>query len=504
MKRRAAKKSAQRALVIGVSKYSPPISQLPAVANDVKEMAKALSSRSGAFSRDDVKVLTDRKAKKSEIVDGLKAALACARVNETVFVYLAGHGTVVDGDYYFLPFDFNADDVEGSCVPLKTIKALFDKSKSKRVFLWLDFCHSGGVLARSATDADRLASIRRTLQVKQGQGKIIVAACTSAQSSYESATLGHGLFTDALLRGLKGEAKSAQGEVTASSLYDFIDHQIVRPDQQPVFFGEMSGRIVLMHFSQRQTKATAKKSTATPVRKKKPARTVKGTWIMLGENFHLADRVRNQADGTITVELTPQSGEEESQIAALRPAQFSQHRQLPFAVNNDACDTQVQDVVTEHAGAKQSWSLTLKQVERQHNQMMEVSYNGISPDEIATRRAGRVLINDPPPTKSRRGFDNDAFIEHAISDPLGRQQSMSCVVQEVYQLLNGASSWKDKARLRAVYLLKMSQTVEHVVELKLGAVRNERVKVTFKGQRPSRYSNEEPATIQIEGVCVLS
>ena len=49
----------------------------------------------------------------------------------------------------------------------------------------------------------------------------------------------------------------------------------------------------------------------------------------------------------------------------------------------------------------------------------------------------------------------------------------------------------------------MSHTVEHILELKLGAVRSQKVKVAFVGRRPSRYSNEEPLSIEIEGVCSL-
>ncbi len=95
--------------------------------------------------------------------------------------------------------------------------------------------------------------IRRSIGVVSGHGKVLVAACTSTQMSYESSAIGHGLFTHALLRGLQGEAKSAQGEVTAHSLYEFIDHQVANPRQQPVFFGETTGRIVLAHYPDHAT-----------------------------------------------------------------------------------------------------------------------------------------------------------------------------------------------------------------------------------------------------------
>ena len=80
----------------------------------------------------------------------------------------------------------------------------------------------------------------------QGQGKLIIAASTPEQKAYESAAIGHGLFTEALLRGLKGEAAN-KGEVTVNSLYDYIDKQMGSDRQRPMMFGQMTGRVVLMH-----------------------------------------------------------------------------------------------------------------------------------------------------------------------------------------------------------------------------------------------------------------
>jgi hypothetical protein len=56
------------------------------------------------------------------------------------------------------------------------------------------------------------------------------------------------LFTDALLRGLRGGA-AKDGEVTANSLYDFIDRQMGSDRQRPMMFGQMTGRVVLMHYA---------------------------------------------------------------------------------------------------------------------------------------------------------------------------------------------------------------------------------------------------------------
>ena len=76
-----------------------------------------------------------------------------------MFAYLAGHGAVVEGEYYFVAHDTNAGQSPSTGVPLKKIKEAFDASPSQRAFLWLDFCHSGGIIPR---DLRRTRTTRRS------------------------------------------------------------------------------------------------------------------------------------------------------------------------------------------------------------------------------------------------------------------------------------------------------------------------------------------------------
>jgi len=137
--------SGQRALVIGVSAYPDPAKRLPAVAADVREMARILSSKHGVFKPAGVSVLSDRQASRDSVLSALKSVFKGAGPDETVFVYLAGHGMVIGGRVYYVAYDTTGVD---SAVPLAEIKTLFDQTKSRRVFLWLDCCHAGGILAR--------------------------------------------------------------------------------------------------------------------------------------------------------------------------------------------------------------------------------------------------------------------------------------------------------------------------------------------------------------------
>jgi len=239
----------ERALVIGISDYPPPIRKLPAVANDVREMAKLLSSDQGQFPAQNVRSLADGEATQKAILDVIEGTLSGAQADDAVFVYLAGHGEIAAGEYYFIAHDTTAQGITINGVPLKRLKAAFDSSPSQRAFMWLDFCHSGGIIPRDfRTEPDDREVISRALEVVQGQGKLIVAACAPSQSAWESAAVGHGLFTDALLRGLKGEAAN-KGEVTINSLFDYIDKQMGSNRQRPMMFGQMTGRVVLMHLA---------------------------------------------------------------------------------------------------------------------------------------------------------------------------------------------------------------------------------------------------------------
>jgi uncharacterized caspase-like protein len=492
----------QRALVVGVSDYPNPKVRLPAVAADVREMAKVLSSKHGVFPAKGVTVLADRQATRDRVLAALRSAFGGSAV-ETVFVYLAGHGVKIGGRYYYVAYDTTD---EATAVPLTEIKALFDGTKSRRAFLWLDICHSGGILARGGGPGD-MNDIRRAIGVVSGHGKVIVAACTSAQSSYESSTLGHGLFTHALLRGLRGEAKSAHGEVTAHSLYEFIDHQVANPRQQPVFFGETTGRIVLAHYPERAAPA---KKTAVPKPAKAKAKGVSkraGTWVMLGDNCFLADSVRHGSDNKLEVKATTTSGTEAAVFAGLRPSRYGGSSSLPFAANNEAHVVRVQNVESESVGERQVWTLSLVAEDSGFGSGTEMTYRvgdkTYTSDDIARLQARRILLNDPPPrTGPSQGFGSEDSILSWIEGS-GRYPVRECIVRSVYSSHGADPNWKNFARLKAVFLLKAAGVVEHVLDLAIGPVRAGRVAVKFRGQRKAHHSGSAAAIIEVNGPCPL-
>lgn len=248
-----------------------------------------------------------------------------------------------------------------------------------------------------------------------------------------------------------------------------------------------------------------KRSISSSEGKSKKTSSVKrtGSWIMLGERFFLAESVRHQSEGKVEVVLSPTNGEEEADLASFRPTQFNNRRRFPFAVNNDAHLVQVDQVTTETKLNRQQWTLSLTAIPPERsNANFEMTVNGVSPEEIARRRAGRILLNDPPPA-DRRGHSTDSIIEANI-EGYGDYVVKECVVASVFRSHGQSSDWKDFARLKSVFLLKMTGTVEHVLVLSIGTLRNNKVAIEFQGRRAKKYSNVSPATIEISGSCSLN
>jgi hypothetical protein len=245
------------------------------------------------------------------------------------------------------------------------------------------------------------------------------------------------------------------------------------------------------------------RTPATNAKKSLNTKRTSGTWIMLGGHFFLAESVRHQSEGKLEIVMSPKSGDEEAELAALRPTQYGGKHTLPFAVKNDAHVVRVEQITTETKADVQRWTLSLSVTDNgSRNLMTEVSANGVGPDEIARRRAGRILINDPAPLETRQSFSTDSLIDGFVTGT-GEYAINECVVRSVFRRHGKSTDWQEFARLKSVFLLKVTGTVEHVLELTIGSVKNQTVAITFRGRRGQRYSNVQPATIEINGSCPL-
>lgn len=133
-----------------------------------------------------------------------------AQPRDTIVAFVAGHGVRTEHKvYYFLTPDSTPDDPYAG-IDRGTIEALVlsEKLHANRRLLLLDTCHAGelipgdrGRAAEALVDQDEVNTFGGSAE---GKGIYIFAASTDAGFAQEQD--GNGVFTRALLDGLKGDA----------------------------------------------------------------------------------------------------------------------------------------------------------------------------------------------------------------------------------------------------------------------------------------------------------
>lgn len=149
--------------------------------------------------------------------------------NDTTIVFIAGHGINIDEDYFFIPTDGARRDADrwrtASLVDWRSLQAALARTPGRKILV-LDTCHAAGAynprLAKDAAD-DRLH---------------VFSATAANNVALERRDLGHGIFTYAILEGLRGRARIGDEGVTVFALAAFVGAEVRRlsQDRQVPFF----------------------------------------------------------------------------------------------------------------------------------------------------------------------------------------------------------------------------------------------------------------------------
>ncbi|HAP37169.1 MAG TPA: hypothetical protein DCQ28_15020 [Bacteroidetes bacterium] len=228
------------AVVVGVSEYlNPGIPNLSYAERDARTFAEFLkTSAGGGFEEERVKILLNKDATLNNVKLALNKFLRQTVDKDLVVIYFAGHGAPEPANpinNYLLCYDTDPKSLETTAFPMWDVNtALTRYIPSKRVVVFTDACHSGGISTdiatrgMSATD-DNLINQYLTDLSKSKEGVIVFTASQAGEVSQELEKFGHGVFTYYLLDGMKGKADfNNDYTVTIGELMDYVEEKVKR------------------------------------------------------------------------------------------------------------------------------------------------------------------------------------------------------------------------------------------------------------------------------------
>jgi PKD repeat protein len=239
------------AVVIGVGEYEDPdIRDSDLMRADAQAVYDFLVDRDlGGFPVDHVRLLLDEQATQQNIQSAFTWLMDMTQPDDLVIVYFAGHGSYArdrngdepEGDMldeFLLPYDTDPDNLFVSAIRDDEVGDWVASMAGAQVVLIFDSCYAGGASRSRGYDQPTLRAGpgNTVFSDFSDTGLLVLAACQENETSKEDPSLGHGVFTYYLLRGLGGLADvddaaadaDQDGRVTIDELQTYLEEEVPR------------------------------------------------------------------------------------------------------------------------------------------------------------------------------------------------------------------------------------------------------------------------------------
>jgi hypothetical protein len=238
------------AIVIGITRYlhgqdpddgkaldEKNFRNLKIAAKDAKDFSSFLEGH--GFAPDNVKLLSDEEATIRNIKDAFKELSDSCKdpdvVNPLIIVYFSGHGMAEDEElHYLVPYEAERDHLSSTAIPNDEFDGLLKRLRTNRLVVFLDACHSGGMVGLERKGAREGATIPQydSRGLGGGGGRIVIASCKRGEESYESGE--NGIFTGKLLSLLSGNHPyfSDKEEIGVFDLYERLRVEVLAAAQR--------------------------------------------------------------------------------------------------------------------------------------------------------------------------------------------------------------------------------------------------------------------------------
>jgi WD40 repeat protein len=228
-------------LTVGITDYDEDSLKLKFPAYDSEEFEKTirLTARK-IYGERNIRVvpLRNKDATRERLRQAFRSIKDSIQPEDTFIVHLAGHGMTFEGRYHFLPVDAvhrNQQSLVNSSLGYEELRSLMANRATKSLVL-LDTCDAGafvqgesGIVKLQEVRAGGIKSAMEQLSGAVG-AHVIGASASITQGGIKN----HGVFTYALLNGLKGKA-AERGVVTVGSLATYLDREV--PDLSEKLLG---------------------------------------------------------------------------------------------------------------------------------------------------------------------------------------------------------------------------------------------------------------------------
>lgn len=229
-------------VAVGINHYENESLNLNYARADAEGFLKVIKDKSKAlFDKVETIELMDEDATKEKIFERLNLLSKVIKPQDVLFFYYAGHGSMVEDNFYFVPTDnvklYSEEKLKKNAISASEMQNKLREIAALKQLVIIDACQSGGsvelLAQRGAPEEKALAQLSRSTGIH------VLAAAGSEQFATEFKALGHGLFTHVLLEALSGKADGApkDGKVTILELRSYLDDQV--PEYSKKYKGKM-------------------------------------------------------------------------------------------------------------------------------------------------------------------------------------------------------------------------------------------------------------------------
>lgn len=213
------------AVLFGNNAYTAPIPTLETPIFDVQDIGQVLSERFGY----EVRLVRD--AKKADVVNTLNQIGAQTRPDDSVLVFYAGHGYLLDETRmgYWIPVDGSTKS-PANWVSNSDISLLLKNIPAQQLLLISDSCFSGA-LTREQNLTSRSASLDRS-QILHTRSVLTMSSGGEEPVSDEGKE-GHSIFAWALIKALKTAGPLTSG----GQLFQGVKIEVVKDYPQTPQYG---------------------------------------------------------------------------------------------------------------------------------------------------------------------------------------------------------------------------------------------------------------------------